>query len=373
MAIVKIEKRDGKVVEFDKEKITEAIIKAMKSLNVEDGKGAEAVTTSVVKDLNKTKGNTTGVEEVQDLVENHLMKKYPEVAKAYIKYRNQRSIARDRKSGLMKLVRSIVSCNHIQNSNANVDEYSFGARKNESSNEIQKEIALNDLIDPEIAQAHRDGVLYIHDLSEYAVGDHNCLFADVARLLKNGFVARNGDVRGANSFSTACQLLAVIFQIQSQCQFGGVADSSYDYDMAPYVRISFLKHYKKGLKYLGQEGQSYEDFQAKYGEDTLKTASIEADWNIFKDYNEAAYKYALDNLDQEGLQATQALYHNLNTLESRPGSQVPFTSINFGLDTSFEGRKVSEWTLKASIDGIGKNHSTSIFPELLTGHMQVIA
>lgn len=360
MAIKKIEKRDGSIVDFNKDKITNAILKAMKSVDMVDEKEASNVTTQVVKEVNKADKSIPGVEDIQDIVEEKLMKKLPKVAKEYITYRNQRNIIRNRKSSTMINIKKILSCSNVQNSNANIDEYSFGGRKNESANIIQKEIALNDLIDPEITEAYNEGRLYIHDLSEYTIGEHNCLFADIPRLLGNGFEARNGDVRPASCFSTACQLLAVIFQIQSQCQFGGVADNAIDRHLAPYVRKSFIKHYKNGLHWFGNPGD-WDTFTANHGFN-IETASISAEWNVFKAFNRMAYMFAMESLEKEGLQSTQALYHNLNTLESRAGSQVPFTSINFGLDTSFEGRKVTEWCLKASIDGIGKNHSTSIFP-----------
>lgn len=360
MAIKKIEKRDGSIVDFNKDKITNAILKAMKSVDMVDEKEASNVATQVVKEVNKANKSIPGVEDIQDIVEEKLMKKLPKVAKEYITYRNQRNIIRNRKSSTMINIKKILSCSNVQNSNANIDEYSFGGRKNESANIIQKEIALNDLIDPEITEAYNEGRLYIHDLSEYTIGEHNCLFADIPRLLGNGFEARNGDVRPASCFSTACQLLAVIFQIQSQCQFGGVADNAIDRHLAPYVRKSFIKHYKNGLHWFGNPGD-WDTFTANHGFN-IETASISAEWNVFKAFNRMAYMFAMESLEKEGLQSTQALYHNLNTLESRAGSQVPFTSINFGLDTSFEGRKVTEWCLKASIDGIGKNHSTSIFP-----------
>lgn len=316
MAITKIEKRDGTIVSFDRDKIVNAIRKAMQSINQDDEKGASTVTTSVVRELNKLDG-LVGVEQIQDIVENKLMSKYPEVAKSYIKYREKRNVIRERKTESMKQIETVLNCTDVQNSNANIDEYSFGGRKNEAANVIQKEYALNYLIDPEIAEAHRKGALYIHDLSEYAIGMHNCLFADIGRLLSHGFSTRNGDVRPANSLSTACQLIAVIFQVQSQVQFGGVASAHIDRDLAPYVRKSFLKQYKKGLMYFSDYSKkTWDEFERKY-KDYLTTASIDADWNIFKDNNPTAYIFALNQLEEEGLQSAQALYHNLNTLESR--------------------------------------------------------
>lgn len=152
-----------------------------------------------------------------------------------------------------------------------------------------------------------------------------------------------------------------------QCQFGGVASAALDYELAPYVRISFLKLFKKGLKYFSRKKNAWAAFEAKYSK-YLKTASVEAEWNIFKAESKKAYEYAMAELEEEGLQASQGLYHNLNTLESRPGSQLPFTSINFGTDMSFEGRKVTEWCLNASIKGTGKFGKTPIFPISIFKH-----
>lgn len=188
----------------------------------------------------------------------------------------------------------------------------------------------------------------------------NCLFADLVPLLTNGFITRNGDVRGAGSFSTACQLVAVIFQAQSQCQFGGIASAHIDRDLAPFVKKSFVKHFKSGMKYVEQKEI---DKELYYFLDFLKNneKNTHIDNEVFKKY-EKAYEYANDMLEREGKQSAEAMYHNLNTLESRPGSQLPFTSINYGLDTTPEGRLVTKWLLNASIEGIGKNHLTPIFP-----------
>lgn len=153
-------------------------------------------------------------------------------------------------------------------------------------------------------------------------------------------------------------------------QYGGVASAHIDDDLAPFVRMSFLKHFKEGLTYCQRvKGKNYESFSKKYKDD-LDSASINAEVNIFEEYSKTAYVYAIDMLEKEGKQSTEALYHNLNTLESRPGSQLPFTSINFGLNTTFEGRCVTRWMLNASISGIGKFHQTPIFPELAYGEVK---
>lgn len=186
----------------------------------------------------------------------------------------------------------------------------------------------------------------------------NCLQLDFQRLFTHGFSTRNGDVRPPSSFSTACQLVAVAFQCQSQVQFGGVGSIHLDIDLAPFVKMSFAKHLKDGIKWIeGIESR-------KRGQEILKNfpKSISVTEVFYKNRWPKAWQYAYELTEREGLQAAQGLYHNLNTLESRQGSQVPFTSINFGRDTNPEGRLVSKWMLQASIDGIGKFHRTSIFP-----------
>jgi len=366
-------KRDGALTKFDLKKIVDAIMAAMHEVNDVNGKDAGAI----AKRIHNTKKTKLGVEEIQDMVEMDLMEKHPKVAKAYITYRNERSRKRRTKSQMMKMVKEKVFASNVVNSNANVDEYSFGGRKNEAAGVVEKEIADESLLDETVKKYKDNNLLYIHDYTEYPIGDHNCLFADIGRLTLKGFDTRNGGVRGARSFSTACQLVAVIFQIQSQNQFGGVASAHIDDDLAPFVRMSFLRHFKDGLKYVDQTNASYDEFKAKYRAVQLKTeddktnfvedaiinrASICAEVNIFNDYSYPAYNYAMDMLEKEGMQSAEALYHNLNTLESRPGSQLPFTSINFGLNTTFEGRCVTRWLLNASIEGIGEHHFTPIFP-----------
>ena len=181
----------------------------------------------------------------------------------------------------------------------------------------------------------------------------NCLSVPFDKLLANGFNTRQTDVRPANSISTAFQLVAVIFQIQSLQQFGGVSATHLDWTMVPYVRKSFRKHYIDGLKYV-EEINDFELFNH-----IPEDAGIEDE--EYKVYPKA-YKYAMDMTIKETKQAVEGMYHNLNTLQSRSGNQLPFTSINYGTCTLPEGRMVTKALLEASIDGIGKLHKTSIFP-----------
>lgn len=354
-----VKKRDGRVERFNRGKVTNALKKAFKAT---DGKMTpiswQMVNKLTEKTYNHFKLHDTTVEEIQDYIEKKLMKsKRKDVAKNYIIYRNNRSIMRETSTDFMKRVMSKVNASEIENSNANVDEHSFSGREKEANTALGKYIALElNGLPTDIAKAHKDMLLYQHDLEKAVYGVHNCLFADIPELLKNGFTTRNGDVRPPKSYSSACQQIAVIFQCQSQNQFGGVASNHIDYDLAPFVRMSFFKHFAVGLRYLEDR------YDALAYKDRLISHNISIDDIYIKTNHSKAYKYAMDMLEKEGKQATEALFHNLNTLESRQGSQLPFTSINLGRDTSFEGRLIIKWIMHASLNGIGKYHTTSIFP-----------
>lgn len=356
--VTEIKKRDGRVEPFNKHKIIEAIGHAMKRA----GQNSPEIVEKIADEIANFPADILEVEQIQDMVEMKLMKSsLKQTAKEYITYREKRSQDRERNSKINRQIENVICGTNVQNSNANIDEISFSGKKFESANILHKNISLNAFMRPETSRAHRESRIYIHDLSEYDIGSHNCLFADLKLLLGQGFSTRNGDVRAANSFSTACQLVAVIFQCQSQVQFGGVASAHIDYDLAPYVKKSFYKHFREGVKYLVTEEEKQAICLPDDWYDTcIKTmASIEhPNFNAFP----KAKQYAMDMLEKEGRQAAQGLYHNLNTLESRAGSQVPFSSINFGTDTSPEGRLVTRWMLEASLAGIGKYNLTSIFP-----------
>lgn len=307
---MKVVKRDGRLVNFNIVKIITAIEKAMKEVGYIDHKTSNKIAANVIMKID----NDISVEDIQDLVEQELMEHNKEVAKKYILYRNKRNEERQKKNKMYRDVKKIVIGEWKENANANVDEQSFGGRKNESAEVIQKEIALNELFSTEVSAAHRNGLIYEHDLGSAAVGNSNCLFVDFKNVWKNhgGFATRNGDCREPNSFSTACQLVAVIFQCQSQVQFGGVGSAHLDFDLAKYVKLSFIKHFKKGLKYI-------ENFNEKQIQETLDKYDIYIDNEELKNTFTNAYKYAVDMLEEEGRQSAEALYHNLNTLESRAG------------------------------------------------------
>ena len=346
-----VTKRDGRQVPFDPSKIEIAITKAYWEEEYFPTHPLHPHAKEIAQKINDLNKNMT-VEGIQDLVEKELMLVDPETAKKYIIYRNKRSHAREQRSKVFQAIRRRLDAIAVQNANANVDEHSFSGREKEASADIQKIYALEDVLSEEVSAAHRNMWIYQHDLEKAPIGQHNCLNIDFKKLFEEGFETRNGDIRPPSSFSTACQQFAVIFQCQSQVQFGGVGTVHIDYDLNPFVKMSFAKHFVEGVKWICDNG---DDYNVK----NLGKLSIE---DPAYDKYPQAKAYAIVMLDKEMKQSAEALYHNLNTLESRAGSQVPFTSINFGRDTTPEGRLVSKAMLNASLAGIGRHHKTSIFP-----------
>ena len=349
---MKIIKRDGRTEEFNKEKIINAISQAFKEIDGELTDSAISKAKEIaryVENLDKT----LSVEEIQDIVEDKLMaSNRKDVAKCYIIYRNERTKVRQHNTQLMKNIEEKLSARNVQNQNANVDEHSFGGRMGEAKNEMMKDYALNYVVSEKSKNNHLNNEIYIHDLDSYAVGMHNCLSVPFDKLLEEGFNTRQTDVRPANSINTAFQLVAVLFQLQSLQQFGGVSATHLDWTMVPYVRKSFRKHFNDGLKYI-------EELTNLPTQNIDKDTSIEDD--SYKKYPKA-YKYAMDKTIKELKQAVEGMYHNLNTLQSRSGNQLPFTSINYGTCTLPEGRMVIQALLEGSLSGVGKLHKTPIFP-----------
>lgn len=352
-----VTKRDGRKVEFDKTKIENAILKAHKSIyhgeNFEDIQDFAAKVAFDIESSNSA--SELSVEDIQDMVERKLMaSRFKTTARAYVNYRFLHEMARNQYQELMQAVSEKLTANNIQNQNANVDEASFGGRIGEASDVVTRRYALEYLVSPMAKANHENNEVYIHDLNAYAVGSHNCLSIPFDDLLANGFNTRQTDVRPAQSINTAFQLVAVIFQLQSLQQFGGVSATHLDWTMVPYVRKSFYKHFKDGVKYCLRD-----EWDEHWDSDFNDSRPI--DWDEYKNYPEA-YEYALDMTTKEIYQAVEGMYHNLNTLQSRSGNQLPFTSINYGTCTLPEGRMVTKALLDVSIKGIGKLHRTSIFP-----------
>lgn len=347
-----ITKRDGRQVDFDKSKIYNAVYKAFEQLNKPVDEAVQ-VAGKIANEIEASCKEGSSVEDIQDTVEKKLMaSSHKDVAKAYINYRQLHKMARNQYKELMDAVGEKLSGSNIENQNANVDEHSFGGRMGEATRIVTKKFALENLVSPMAKANHENNEIYIHDLDSYAVGNHNCLSIPFDDLLAKGFNTRQTDVRPAQSINTAFQLVAVIFQLQSLQQFGGVSATHLDWTMVPYVRKSFWKHFKDGLVYIQKEPRPTDDH-------FNPNCPINAE--IYKVADEA-YDYALDMTTKECYQAVEGMYHNLNTLQSRSGNQLPFTSINYGTCTLPEGRMVTKALLDTSIKGIGKLHRTSIFP-----------
>ena len=355
-------KRDGTEVPYDSTKIVSAVSRAILEIdgNLDRVYLAENVAKSVDSYMEAYTVECITVEEIQDLVENALIYPgdFPEIARAYIRYRYRRELARDKYKELMEAVGEKLSAANVQNQNANVDEHSFGGRMGETNGVIARKYALDYIVSPMAKNNHLNNQVYIHDLDAYAVGMHNCLTVPFDDLLANGFNTRQTDVRPAQSVNTAFQLVAVIFQLQSLQQFGGVSASHIDWTMVPYVRKSFAKHFRDGLVYI--EGFPEENFPhyKSWAEKSIGDVEFWTDHGCDK----KAYEYAMKMTEREVYQAVEGMYHNLNTLQSRSGNQLPFTSINYGTCTLPEGRMVTKALLDVSIKGIGALHKTSVFP-----------
>ena len=376
-----IQKRGGSEVPFDKQKIIDAINRAF--LEVDEKLYEDDTAKDIADEIyhkaelfygnskskplmsaSKTVDNITKkftVEDIQDLVEELLMRsERPDVARAYIRFRYKKEVARNYEHDFINAIREKLNADNVQKQNANVDENSFGGRIGEASGVVTKKLALDYIISEKARNNHENNEIYIHDLDNYYVGSHNCLSIPFDDLLANGFNTRQTDVRTANSVNTAFQLVAVIFQLQSLQQFGGVSATHLDWTMIPYVRKSFVKHYLEGLTWIANMTRASIDYEiANMIENATEYSITDPEW---KAYNGDVYDYAIAMTVKETYQAVEGMYHNLNTLQSRSGNQLPFTSINYGTCTLPEGRMVIKALLDVSIEGLGKLHKTSIFP-----------
>ena len=351
-------KRDGRRKQFDKQKIVNAIKMAFESTQGEEFDEYAETKANNIADYIEQKvdesENMMSVEDIQDLVENGLMScKKKNVAKEYILYRAQRNKLRSQRSEFNKIIGEKLTASNVQNNNANMDEHSFGGRMGEAGNELAKKYALENIMSKKFADLHNNNILYCHDISSYAVGSHNCITIPLDDLLKNGFDTRQQTIREATTVSSALQLVAVIMQCQSLVQFGGVSASHLDWTLVPYVRKSFSKHMKDGLRYVERIADE------SYINSIPKELPFD---NEYAKTHEESYKYAMDMTKREVYQAVEGLLHNLNSLQSRSGNQLPFSSINYGTCTLEEGRLVTRAILENTIKGGGKLHSTYIFP-----------
>ncbi len=358
-------KRDGIRQSFNPEKIKSAVLKAFKAVDGEITPYAEEKADNIAEYIQgymEGIPNELTIDDIQTLVEHGLMTtKRKDVATAYVEYRHDRDKQRKWNNHMMSVIKEKLQASNVQNQNANVDEHSFGGRKGEADAVLMKEFALDNCMSEKSKARHVNNEIYIHDLDSYAIGMHNCLSVPFDDLLAKGFNTRQTDVRPANSINTAFQLVAVIFQLQSLQQFGGVSATHLDWTMVPYVRKSFYKHYMDGRRWLTDDFEQHlhsdpknEGWKEFFKDEPIDSEKYTSDPKV--------YHYAMEMTIKETQQAVEGMYHNLNTLQSRSGNQLPFTSINYGTCTLPEGRMVTKALLDGSIKGVGKFHKTPIFP-----------
>ena len=378
-------KRDGKNENFDEINIRKVIKKANASVSKEHQISEETIEKVLQYVLQNIQNEEKiEVEKIQDLVEKGLMNENCfEVAKAFILYREERAKERFKKLSIIKEIEEKLKATNVQNQNANLDEASFGGRKGEADSTLLKQLALDYYISPKHAKNHVNNRVYIHDLDSYVIGMHNCLSVPIDELLANGFKTRQVFIRPAGSANTAFQLVAVLFQLQSLQQFGGVAATHLDWSLVPYVRKSFMKHYvvsalkdTKDFKKINLPQMMFDDYNENgiwrnkledwidnNKEKILKKLKLKKEDFYFdnKKLNKKFRQSAIFDTIQEVKQAAEGMLHNLNSLQSRSGNQLPFSSINYGTCTEEEGRIVTRAILSATIKGVG-NGQTSIFP-----------
>lgn len=388
-----IKKRDGRIVDFDETKIVNAIKKASDATSEKKltDEGIARVMQLIQNSLKDKEFDTKPikVKEIHKMVENALMgAEFYDVARSYIEFRSNRDRERLNNTDEISLYRDKLDAKRNDRQNANVDEESFGGRSDEAGSSLNKSIALNFYISPKFAKNHRDNISYEHDLSEWCVGEHNCLSMPVDQSLEKGFTVKNSDCRPAGSVSSAGQLIQVLIQTQSLQQFGGVSCTHLDFTLEVFVRKSFMKHYiiasikdSKSFRTVDLLQMVFDDYVDELGivrnvfEEWLQDNKdiFLKNWGVtFDDFyfgsktlqriSKKWYQSALLDTVIETKQAAEGLYHNLNTLLSRSGDQLPFSSINFGKNTSLEGKLLNESFYRASILGIGKYGRTSIFP-----------
>ena len=327
-------KRDGREVSFDNKKIQSAIEKAMNSLNVSDDDFLDYILINILKDVRELQEEKFNISTIQNVIENHLMKsKYPDIARAYIEYRHDRDISREKNSALNKNIQGLIEQSDLSilNENANKDSKVIPTQRDLLAGIIAKHYAKNHILPRDVVEAHERGEIHYHDL-DYApfFPMFNCMLVDLNEMLTNGFKMGNADIETPKSISTATAITAQIIAQVASHTYGGTTINRIDEVLAPYVECSYQKH--------------------------LKTAQI---WSTPQ-----PDEYAKALTEKECFDAFQALEYEINTLHTANG-QTPFVTFGFGLGTSAESRLIQQSILKNRMAGLGKNKKTAVFPKLV--------
>ena len=359
-------KRDNRRHVFNISKVYTAIEKAFKEVNAEvTEEQMDQLVDSVVEKISENNAKSAKVEEIQNVIEKTLMDNgFGTVAKAFILFRDDRTRARETKSEIIKTIKEItesdIKSSNILRDNANESGATPAGTYGKIASETNKMYNLLNNINRKYAQEHKDGHLHIHDLNQYNL-TFNCLFAPVGKLLRTGFDSGTGYLRSPKSIQTAAALTAVILQLQSNQQYGGIADDNLDYDLAPFVDISFKKNLKNELNRYLEYNPDHEEI------DINEVDNVSMNWPVemlYAKFPKICVENAISITDDDTHQAMEGLIGNLNSLQSRSGNQVPFSSLNFGLDISNCGRMVSKNLIKSQYEGLGDG-LTAIFPILI--------
>ena len=368
--VTNITKRDGRRRKFSISKITSAIEAAFKSSEeTYTESDIDSLVETIVDEISKNNAKTVKVEEIQNVIEATLMNRgFCKTAKEFILYREERNRVRDTKSTIVKTIKEITESNikssNILRDNANESGATPAGAYGKIASETNKMYNLLNNINRKYAQEHKDGYIHIHDLNQYNL-TFNCLFAPVGKLLRNGFDAGTGFLRSPKSIGTAAALTAVILQLQSNQQYGGIADDNLDFDLAPFVDISFKKNLKEELERYVEYTEKPLSDNGETIDDILKSVSMNQPLSkLCKRLPRVCVLKAMAKTDDDTYQAMEGLIGNLNSLQSRSGNQVPFSSINFGLDISNCGRMISKNLIRSQMDGLGDG-LTAIFPILI--------
>lgn len=371
-------KRDGKREDFSINKIKNAISKAFVATGINNEQTLIAdITMNVIQQFTSA---TISVEEIQDIVEKELMKVRPEVAKKYIIYREWRNTERDKKTQMKQVMDGIVAIdrNDINLSNANMSSHTPAGQMMTFASEVTKDYTYKYLLPKRFAEAHQLGDIHIHDLDYYPTKTTTCIQYDMDDLFERGFRTKNGSIRTPQSIQSYATLATIIFQTNQNEQHGGQAIPAFDFFMAKGVSKSFRKHMaslinfwqtmengnqpnEKSIRILIEEHLS-SIFPSELERETLRIALLSLQINISKEHLARIIEKAVQQTRKDTHQAMEGFIHNLNTMHSRGGNQVVFSSINYGTDTSAEGRMVIEELLNATIEGLGTRGEVPVFP-----------
>ena len=343
-------KRDGRQVGYNEEKIKAAIRKAMIAAEVNDD---EALIQRIADRIGMRGKSQMTVEAIQDMVENELMKSpYKQVARTYIKYRHSRNVAR--KAGTANVFKEIINAknNDITRENANMNADTPAGMMMKFASETTKPFVDDYLLSEEVREAVADNVLHIHDKDYYPTKSLTCVQHPLNKVLENGFVAGHGESRPAKRIETASVIACISMETAQNEMHGGQAIPAFDFYLAPFVRKSYIEEVKNVAALTGSDLSSLYDAEI----DDFIEKPLD-----FLTGEQRAKQHAINRTVSRVHQAMEAFIHNMNTIHSRGGNQVVFSSINYGTDTSAEGRCIIRELLRSTYEGVG-NGSTAIFP-----------